>query len=151
MNGITASKTTALFCSMIIIFGLIVAIISFYAFSADIIKNQKFSLEPFIYGFGGVLVSVLSFLEMNRTACHVWIENGVLKTKGQFFGCYRECRIDSIKGVLSYKHPKGGFSFLYLIGDDFNHDSLKRGKYIALEKCDENIAFIRTFWQGDIV
>lgn len=84
MNGITASKTTALFCSMIIIFGLIVAIISFYAFSADIIKNQKFSLEPFIYGFGGVLVSVLSFLEMNRTACHVWIENGVLKTKGQF-------------------------------------------------------------------
>ena len=44
-------------------------------------------------------IDFLFLWTLNREACVVWVDNGVVKRKGLLWGFYKECPISSIKAV----------------------------------------------------
>ena len=62
----------------------------------------------YFFGFGSFLLWFL-----NRAACVVWFEDGMIKRKGLIRGFYKECSVRAIQTVKTeYVHRAGTFIFL---------------------------------------
>ena len=93
---------------------------------------------------------------LNRAACVVWIEDGMIKRKGLIRGFYKECSVRSIQAVqIKYVHREVGFgTFIYLIDDRTRPYKkflrIRKDSYICFRKNKRNLAFLRTFWSGEV-
>ena len=101
-----------------------------------------------LFGFG---CFILWFL--NRAVCVVWLEDGMIKSKGLIHGFYKECPVRVIQTVkIKYVHPEG--TFIYLVDDRTQPYEkffrIRKNSYICFRKNKKNLAFLRTFWSGDI-
>ena len=111
----------------------------------------------------GILISIF-FLSMlcllvmclNRTACIIRVEDGIVKRKGLIRGFYKECRIDSIRTVkIHYSHREVGFGAFICLVDDRSPEfakflRMRKDSYICFRKNKKNLEFLRTFWYGQI-
>lgn len=104
-----------------------------------------------VFGLGCFLLWFL-----NRAACVVWIEDGMIKRKGLIYGFHKECSVRAIQTVqIKYVHREVGFgTFVYLVDDrtqPYNkYFRIRRDSYICFRKNKKNLAFLRTFWSGEI-
>jgi hypothetical protein len=93
---------------------------------------------------------------LNRTACIIWLEDGIVKRKGLIRGFYKECCIDSIRKVkIHHSHREVGFGAFIYLADDRSPEfakflRMRKDSYISFRKNKKNIEFLRTFWQGQI-
>ena len=126
------------------------------------------ALEALIFGkLGEFAVGLLLFCAffgwcclmvwvLNRAACVVWIEDGMVKRRGLIKGFYKECSIRAIQTVKSaYVQREVGFgTFLYLVDDRTRAYKkflrLRKDSYICFRKNARNLAFLRTFWSGKV-
>ena len=105
---------------------------------------------PF-FGLGCFLLWLL-----NRAACVVWIEDGMIKRKGLIRGFYKECSVHAIQTVkIKYVHREVGFgTFIYLIDDRTQPYKkffrIRKDSYICFRKNNKNFAFLRTFWSREV-
>ena len=129
--------------------------ILFFAFSIIAIGFEMFGfVEEKGAGyldFCVFLVLFCFFLRfLNRLACVVWIEDDVVKRKGLIYGFYKECPIESI-GKVKIQHAWREGDFVYLIDSSIHKfDRLRKDSYICFRKNKKNLAFLRTFWSGEI-
>ena len=104
------------------------------------------------------LLSMLCILVvcLNRMACIIWVEDGIVKRKGLIRGFYKECRIDSIRTVkIHHSHREVGFgAFIYLVDDRAPEFAkflrMRKDSYICFRKNKKNLEFLRTFWSGEV-
>lgn len=81
---------------------------------------------------------------LNRRACLVWVEDGVLKHKGLLFGYRGNITAEKVYGVsISYGNKK-----IYIIIDGENENHRKR--VIELKNNDSNMLMVKSFWKGEI-
>ena len=101
-----------------------------------------------LFGLGCFLLWFL-----NRAACVVWIEDGMIKRKGLIRGFYKECSVRAIQTVKTeYVYRAGTFIFLV---DDHTPSYKKffptrKDSYICFRKNKKNLAFLHTFWSGEV-
>lgn len=87
---------------------------------------------------------------LNRLACVVWIEDGVVKRKGLICGFYKECSVESIQTV-KIQHTWREGNFVYLVdGSIHEFDRFRKDSYICSKSTQKNLAFLRTFWTGEV-
>ena len=104
-----------------------------------------------LFGLGCFLLWFL-----NRAACVVWIEDGMIRRKGLIRGFYKEYSVRSIQAVqIKYVHREVGFgTFIYLIDDRTQPYKkflrIRKDSYICFRKNKRNLAFLRTFWSGEV-
>ena len=104
-----------------------------------------------LFGLGCFLLWFL-----NRAACVVWIEDGMIKRKGLIRGFYKECSVRAIQTVqVKYVHREVGFgTFIYLIDDRTQPYKkffrIRKDSYICFRKNKKNLAFLSTFWSGEV-
>ena len=106
------------------------------------------------------LVLTLAFFSLqytNRAACVVWVEDGMIKRKGLLFGFYKELPIRSIRTVRiqrNFFEKPYVKSYIYLIPDASpkrqKHSHIFKDSYICFSKNKKNLAFLRTFWSGEV-
>ena len=107
--------------------------------------------------FGVFLGTVCILLfSLNRAACVVWVEDGIVKRRGLICGFYKECAVKDIKTVkIEYRSREVGFrTFIYLIDDRTQPYKkffrIRKDSYICFRKNNKNLAFLRTLWSGAI-
>lgn len=106
----------------------------------------------------GVTFGIFCFLlfALNRSACVVWFEDGIVKRKGLLRGFYKECPVQAIQTVkIQYVSRQVGFkTFIFLVEDQTPADQkfwrMRKDSYISFRKNKKNLAFLRTFWSGKI-
>ncbi len=153
MKKIISSRSSLVACSF--------SIILFWGFSL-IALGLIISGEPeeiavglflFVCAFG-LGCFLLWFL--NRAACVVWIEDGMIRRKGLIRGFYKEYSVRSIQAVqIKYVRRDVGFgTFIYLIDDRTRPYKkffrIRKDSYICFRKNKRNLAFLRTFWSGEV-
>ena len=91
---------------------------------------------------------------LNRAACLVWYEDGIVKRKGLIRGFYKECSVRAIQTVqIKYVRKEVGFgTFIYLVDDRKQpyrkFFRIRKDSYICFRKNKKNMTFLRTFWSG---
>ncbi len=104
-----------------------------------------------LFGLGCFLLWFL-----NRAVCVVWLEDGMIKSKGLIHGFYKECSVRAIQTVkIQYVNREVGFgTFIYLVDDRTQHYKkflrIRKDSYICFRKNKKNLAFLRSFWSGTI-
>ena len=104
-----------------------------------------------LFGFG---CFILWFL--NRAVCVVWLEDGMIKSKGLIHGFYKECSVRAIQTVkIQYVLHEVGFgTFIYLVDDRTQPYKkflrIRKDSYICFRKNKKNLAFLRTFWSREV-
>jgi hypothetical protein len=101
--------------------------------------------------FFGLGCFLLWFL--NRAVCVVWLEDGMIKSKGLIHGFYKECSVRAIQTVkIKYVHREG--TFIYLVDDRTQSYEkffrTRKDSYICFRKNKKNLAFLRTFWSREV-
>lgn len=104
--------------------------------------------------FGVVFALACFFLwGLNRAACVIWIEDGMIKRKGLICGFYKECSIRAIQTV-KIKHVRREGTFIFLVDDRTQPYKkflrLRKDSYICFRKNKKNLAFLRAFWTGTV-
>lgn len=99
-------------------------------------------------GFGALFLLLL--LVTDRLVYVITYEDGKITRKGIFGGFHKECPVSSIqKVVIRYVWREG--EYIYLVDDSSCHfDSARKDSYICFAKTKKNLAFVRTFWSGEI-
>ena len=150
---IISSRSALLSCSFLVILFFVFSLISLFGIVFGKLEEIWFWLLFFGSCFGLLCFSVWS---LNRAACIVWIEDGMIKRKGLIYGFYKECSVRTIQTVkIKYAHKDAGFgTFIYLIDDRTQPYKkflrLRKDSYICFRKNKKNLAFLRTFWSGAI-
>lgn len=104
-----------------------------------------------LFGLGCFL-----FWFLNRAACVVWVEDGMIKRRGLIYGFHKENSVRTIQSVkIKYVHLEVGFgAFVYLVDDRTQPYKkffrIRKDSYICFRKNKKNLAFLRTFWSGEI-
>ena len=137
------------------------AILVFFGFSLISLglvvskKPQEIGAGLLLFGsFFGLGCFLLWFL--NRAACVVWIEDGMIKSKGLIHGFYKECSVRAIQTVkIQYVPHEVGFgTFIYLVDDRTQPYEkffrIRKNSYICFRKNKKNLAFLRTFWSREV-
>ncbi|MBQ9801962.1 MAG: hypothetical protein IJW51_02685 [Clostridia bacterium] len=153
MKKIISSRSALVLCSF--------SIILFWGLSLISLGLVVFG-EPQEIGVGLLLFCVLfgsgCFLLwfLNRAACVVLIEDGMIKRKGLIYGFYKECSVRALQTVqIKYVHREVGFgTFIYLVDDRTQPYKkffrIRKDSYICFRKNKKNIALLRTFWSGTV-
>ena len=103
-----------------------------------------------LFGVFAILTSFFMWA-LNRLVSIVWIENGIVKSKGLIYGFCKECPITDIKTV-EIRHHFREFKFIYLIDDSkYKFDTIKKDSYIAFRKTKKTLEFLRTFWSDECI
>ena len=153
MKKIISSKSALVAC--------IYAIITFFGFTMIALfvmiatQGEEKTIGIMIFLF---CLSMLVFLlfYVNRSACVIFVEDGVVKRKGLVFGFYKECPVHSIRRVkIQYSRHEVGFgTFVYLVDDNKEEFKrflrLRKDSYICFRKTKKNMEFLNTFWSGRI-
>ena len=150
MKKIICSRSQLVLCSF--------SIILFWGFSLIplglVVFGELQEIGPGFLSFG-VFFGFGSFLLwfLNRAACVVWFEDGMIKRKGLIRGFYKECSVRAIQTVKTeYVYRAGTFIFLV---DDHTPSYKKffptrKDSYICFRKNKKNLAFLHTFWSGEV-
>ena len=153
MKKIISSKSALVLCSFSIVLFFCFSLIpfGFVVFG----ESQEIGAELLLFGvFFGLGCFLLWFL--NRAACVVWLEDGMIKRKGLLCGFYKECSVRTIQTVkIKYVHREVGFgTFIYLVDDSTQPYKkflrIRKDSYICFRKNKKNLAFLRTFWLGTL-
>lgn len=93
---------------------------------------------------------VLWLWALNRYASIISFEDGIVKRKGLIGGFYKECPVDTIQKVVVRFVVRQGH-YVYLV-DNSNHqfDHVRTDSYICFLYTEKNLAFLRSFWSGQI-
>ena len=105
-----------------------------------------------LFAFGIFLGLTILFLwALNRLACVVWIEDGIVKRKGLFCGFYKECPLESIKTVKIERAWHEG-DFIYLVDNHSPHtfNRIRSDSYICFRKTKTNLDWLQSVWQKSI-
>lgn len=153
MKKIISSKSALVLCSFSIILFFIFSMI---ALGLVILGDRQGKGAGFL--LFGILLGFTCFLlwYLNRAACILWVENGMVKCKGLLGGFYKECPVHSIQSVkIQYsKHEVGFGTFIYLVNDRTREYKkflrIRKDSYICFRKTKKNLAFLQTFWSGKI-
>ena len=153
MKKIISSKSALVLCSfsIILFFGLSLIPLGLVVFGTMREKGIGLLLVGVCFAFGCFFLWYL-----NRAACVVWVEDGMIKRKGLIRGFYKECSVRAIQAVkIEYIHREVGFgTFIYLIDDRTQPYKkffrIRKDSYICFRKNNKNLAFLRTFWSGAI-
>ncbi len=137
--------------SIILIWGLSLIPLGLVVFG----KPQEIGIGLLLFG---VLFGLGCFLLwfLNRAACVVWIEDGMIKRKGLIYGFRKECSVRAIQTVqIKYVHREVGFgTFIYLVDDRTQPYKkffrIRKDSYICFRKNKKNLTFLRTFWLGKV-
>ena len=157
MNKIISSKSSLVTSFILIIFFGCFSLFMLGLMVSGVIPPKGMGLLIFAF-FAGLTCFSLWYL--NRNVCIIWVEDGVVKSKGFIRGFYKECPVRSIKCVkivhLSFLE-EGTFEagyFIYLVSDRKEEYKkflrLRKDSYIVFRKTKKNIAFLRTFWTGTL-
>ena len=153
MKKIISSRSALVSCSFAIIlfFGLSLIPLGLVVFG----ESQDIGAGLLLFSaFFGLSSFLLWFL--NRAACIIRVEDGMIKRKGLIHGFYKECSVRAIQTVkIKYVHREVGFgTFIYLIDDRTRPYKkffrIRKDSYICFRKNKKNLAFLRTFWSGVI-
>ena len=134
------------------------AILVFFGFSLISLglvvskKPQEIGAGLLLFGsFFGLGCFLLWFL--NRAACVVWFEDGMIKRKGLIRGFYKECSVRAIQTVKT-KHVYRAGTFIFLVDDHTpsykKFFPTRKDSYICFRKNKKNLAFLHTFWSGEV-
>lgn len=150
---IISSRSALLSGSFSIILFFVLSLISFLGILFG--KSEEIWFWLLLFGSSFGLLCIFVWL-LNRAACVVWIEDGMIKQKGLIYGFYKECSVRTIQTVkIKYAHRDAGFgTFIYLIDDRTQPYKkflrLRKDSYICFRKNKKNLAFLRTFWSGEV-
>ena len=153
MKKIISSRSALVLCSFSILmfWGLSLLPLGLVVFGELHEIGAGLLFFVFLFGLGCFLSWCL-----NRAACVVWIEDGMIKRKGLISGFYKECSVRAIQTVqIKYVRREVGFgTFIYLV-DDRTYPykkflRIRKDSYICFRKNKKNLAFLRTFWSGEI-
>ena len=147
-------KTVSSLFSLIVLPVLVLcfACLSVLCLIVDILNIQE--KAPYGKGFlwCGIFLAVayLFFWYLNRMACFVWIEDGLVKRKGLFYGFCKECKIESLQSVTIFRLWREG-DFICFI-DDSRHrfDRCRKDSYICVKKTKRNMAAVQSVWNKPI-
>ena len=153
MEKIISSRSTLVLCSFstLLFWGLSLIPLGVVVFGDTREIWAGLLLFGVLFGLGCFLLWFL-----NRAACVVWVEDGMIKRKGLIRGFYKECSVRAIQTVqIKYVHREVGFgTFIYLIDDRTQPYKkflrIRKDSYICFRKNKKNLAFLRTFWSGEI-
>ncbi len=155
MNKIISSKSSLVIFFISIIFSGLFSLLALGLIVSGVIQKKGAGLLIFAF-FAGL--TCISLWVLNRAACIIWVEDGVVKSKGFIHGFYKECPVRSIKCVKIVQlstFTEGTFEagdFIFLVSDRKEEYKkflrLRKDSYIAFRKTKKNIAFLRTFWTG---
>ena len=118
-------------------------------------KTEAIGTGLLLFGF---FLGIVCFLlcSLNRGACIVWVENGMVKRKGLFCGFYKECPVRAIQTVKIKHLPRdiGIGPFIFLIDDRTQPYKkflrTRKDSYICFRKTKKNLEFLQTFWKGKV-
>ena len=153
MKKIISSRSSLAVCSFVIVlfWGLSLLPLGLVVFG----ESQEIGAALLLFGaFFGLGCFLLWFL--NRAACVVWIEDGMIKRKGLIYGFHKECFVRSIQTVkIKYVHHEVGFGTFIYLADDRTQPykkfyRIRKDSYICFRKNKKNLAFLRTFWHGEV-
>ena len=153
MKKIISSRSALVLCSFssVLFLGLSLIPLELVVFGTMQEKGIGVLLFGFIFALGCFLLWYL-----NRAACVVWIEDGMIKRKGLIHGFYKECSIRAIQTVqIKYVHREVGFgTFIYLVDDRTQPYKkffrIRKDSYICFRKNKKNLEFLRAFWSGTV-
>ena len=141
---IISSRSALVLCSfsMILFLGLSLIPLGLVIFG----ESQEIGAGLLLFGvFFGLGCFLLWYL--NRAACAVWCEGGIIKRKGLICGFYKECSVRAIQTVqIKYvRHEVGFGTFIYLIDDRTQPYKkflrIRKDSYICFRKNKKNLAF----------
>jgi len=118
-------------------------------------KAQEKGIGLLLFGF---FVGFSCFLlwYLNRAACVIWVEDGMIKCKGLIGGFHKAYPVRSIRSVkIQYSRNEVGFgTFVYLVNDRKPQFKkflrIRKDSYICFRKTKKNLEFLKTFWAGTI-
>ena len=138
-------------CSILMFWGLSLLPLGLVVFGESHEIGAALLLFSAFFGLGCFLLWFL-----NRAVCVVWLEDGMIKSKGLIHGFYKECSVRAIQTVkIQYVHREVWFgTFIYLVDDRTQPYEkffrIRKNSYICFRKNKKNLAFLRTFWSGTI-
>lgn len=148
MKKITSSKSALIFLSVVLVVCFCFSLLALWLEVSGLTEEKGAGYLSFVI-FGIVFCPILLWY-LNRAACVIWFENGIIKRKGLLWGFYKECSVDSIQRVVVRCAWREG-DFIYLVDDSGNHfDRARKNSYICFYKTKETLDFVRTFWSGAI-
>ena len=153
MKKIISSRSALVLCSFFVLlfWGLSLLPLGLVVFGESQEIGAGLLLFSVFFGFG-----CLFLLFLNRAVCIVWLEDGMIKSKGLIHGFYKECSVRAIQTVkIQYVPHEVGFgTFIFLVDDRTQpYDKffrIRKNSYICFRKNKKNLAFLRTFWSGKI-
>ena len=150
MKRIFASKKALATYPFAIVLFFVCSILFFCLICSSKTENIVPGLMGFLFPFSLFCILLLS---LNRSACIIWVEDGIVKRKGLIRGFYKECPISSIKKVtLHHIHRQG--TFIYLVDDSTEEykklSPIRKDSYICFKKTRKNLEFLSEFWQDGI-
>ena len=144
---LSCSKYKMIICSLLIIAFFVFSLIALGLDMFGLVKDKGAGFLAF-----GIFLCLSSFLlwSLNRLACIVWIDEGLIKRKGLICGFYKECPINAIRSV-EIKHVFREGDFIYLIDNSTHkYNQARKDSYICFRKTKKNIRFLHMFWLGTI-
>ena len=149
MKKIISSKFHLVLGCIVTVFCILFSIFALWYDISGIVQKEEVG-GGFFWSFVFLAFALVAFLSRNKNACVVWVEDGVLKRKGLFFGFYKECRIEDILTVKIVNVFRSG-RFVCIIDDPkYKFDVIKTSRYINFKKTKKNMEFLRTFYNGEI-
>ncbi|MBQ7353914.1 MAG: hypothetical protein IJW62_00175 [Clostridia bacterium] len=150
MTKIIASKRFLAICLVLDLLFLIGLIGSLFFLFGAIIEGAP--IVPWAILNGGFALGLLSFLFCtNRLGCIVTVDGNCVKRKGFFCGFQKVCKIQEIQKILVVEVARMGRMIVW-VDPNSRHgfDFIRLQSWICFEYNDQNIAFVKSFWQGEI-
>ncbi len=138
-------------------YGFIIAVPGFFVHLylavdvlAAVIKEKAWVGLLLFFLYFGLAVGFELFFNLTTTV--IWIDNGVVKSRGLIHGFYKECVISDIQAVKIVYDHKEPFNrhFITLVDNVERQFNTIENSYIRFVKTDANLEFVKTFWSGKI-
>lgn len=156
MKKIISSKLSLFLGIYLLIFCLGIAFLFLAAMLSENVQAKE-KIICFLCLIFSLAMSFLGLWYMNRGACVVWVENGVVKSKGLICGFYKECPVSAIRRVKKVyvgRNQGARGTFIFLVTDRNckykKFLNMRKDSYLCFGKNKKNIEFLRTFWSGEI-
>ena len=150
MNKIISSRSALVLCSFstLLFFGISLIPLGVVVFGNTREIWAGLLLFGVLFGLGCFLLWFL-----NRAACAVWIEDGMIKRRGLIYGFRKECSVRAIQTVKTEWVYRAG-TFIFLVDDHTpsykKFFPTRKDSYICFRKNKKNLAFLHTFWSGEV-
>ena len=150
-NKVYSSKFAASFSLISIIVFTITEIANLYFLISNLISGEDVLFE--IIMFVGFLPFLLLYLFMGNRFGYIVTydaEKNTIYRKGLIFGYKYQIKVDDIQDIVIATFPKE--TTYYILIDPYNkkYEGGYKESFIRIEKNDENLKFIMSFWNKPI-